>query len=114
MAPRHLADAQKLPFRTRPDPAAALVIAGSTLASERAFAQEQTEQITVIAPLNIVRPGDRAAERVYLTQAVGFADLDLRTDPVWCDAVGSCLGTMMREGMRAALAAEMRSRSSFR
>ena len=33
----------------------------------------------------------------------------LRSDVVWQRAVSSCLGTMMDEGMGAALAAEMRT-----
>ncbi|KJC41030.1 D-mannonate oxidoreductase [Bradyrhizobium sp. LTSP885] len=38
-----------------------------------------------------------------------FFPAPLRTDPVWRNAVNSCLGTMMGEGMQAALAAEMRT-----
>ena len=57
---------------------AAFAAVGLTAASERAFAQ-QSEQITVIAPLHILGPDERS-DRVYYTQAVGFADLDLRTD----------------------------------
>jgi UrcA family protein len=59
--------------------AAALATAGLTLAADSAFAQ-QTEQIIVVAPLDIVGQEDRTPNRIYLTQWVGFSDLDLRTD----------------------------------
>ncbi len=61
--------------------ALAFAAAGMTIASDRAVAQQvqQTEQITVVAPLHLLGPDERS-DRVFYTQAVGFADLDLRTD----------------------------------
>jgi UrcA family protein len=77
---------------------AALVAAGLTFASDRAFAQ-QTEQITVVAPLHILGPDDRNPDRVYYTQAVGFADLDLRTD--WgVQTLGARIGYAADENCR--------------
>jgi len=58
------------------------VAAGSTFAGNAAFAQEyvqQTQQITVVAPLHPLGPSE-TPDRVYFSQAVSFADLDLRTD----------------------------------
>ena len=77
---------------------AAFATAGLTLASDRAFAQ-QTEQITVVAPLHVLGPDERAPDRAYYTQAVGFVDLDLRTD--WgVQALGARIGYAAEESCR--------------
>jgi UrcA family protein len=59
--------------------AAALAIAGLTLAHDCAFAQ-QGEQITVVPPFSGVRQIHRTPHRIHITQSVGHSDLDLRTD----------------------------------
>ncbi len=74
-----------------------LATAGLIFASDRAVAQ-QTEQITVVAPLHILGPDERA-DRIYYTQAVGFADLDLRTD--WgVQTLGARVGYAAEENCR--------------
>ncbi len=59
--------------------AAALAIAGLTLAHDCAYAQP-SEQITVVPPLSNIHREIRTHDRIYLTQWVGHSDLDLRTD----------------------------------
>jgi UrcA family protein len=59
--------------------AAALAVAGLTLASNCAFAQP-TEQITVVPPFSGIHQEYPTRDRIYLTQWVGYTDLDLRTD----------------------------------
>ena len=58
---------------------AAFAIAGLSLVSEGAFAQP-ADQITVVPPLSGIRQEHRTHHHIYMTQWVGYSDLDLRTD----------------------------------
>ena len=78
--------------------AAALATAGLTLGSDRAFAQE-SEQITVVPTYGPVRHERQTRHHVYLTQSVGFSDLDLRTD--WgAQTLGARVGYAAAENCR--------------
>ena len=70
--------------------AAVLATGGLTLASDGAFAQ-QTEEITVSPPPSSVHVVRRTRHRIHITQWVGHADLDLRTDP-GVQALGARIG----------------------
>ena len=69
--------------------------AGLALASDGAYAQ-QTEQIIIVAPR---QHPEQNPNRLYLTQPVGFADLDLRTD--WgAQTLGARIGYAAEESCK--------------
>ena len=78
--------------------AAVLASAGLTLASDYAFAQ-QTEEITVSPPSSGYRLERRTRHRIHITQWVGHADLDLRTDQ-GAQALGARIGAAAEENCK--------------
>ena len=78
--------------------AAVLATGGLTFASDYAFAQ-QTEEITVSPPANGFRVVHRTRHRIHITQWVGHADLDLRTD-AGAQALGTRIGYAAEENCK--------------